>query len=129
MHCKGFAPAAPRKARVLISVPFSGLPLSRPVRILGLVGSYPANSLIRRSPILKQVHLHGVPFFGKRTFQYLLSMELYAQFPGFDSSLGQASYVLLSRMPETPVAVPLRLAWLNRTSIAVSASRISWNRI
>ena len=51
-HCKGFATAAPRRARTLISVSFSGLPLSRPVRINGLVGSYPANDLIRRRLIL-----------------------------------------------------------------------------
>jgi len=34
----------------------SGLPLPWPVRIFGLAGRYPANYLIRRSPILG---LHG----------------------------------------------------------------------
>ncbi len=58
-HCKGFAPAAPRRARDLVSVPFSGLPLSRPVRIFGLVGSYPANNLIRRRPILRHFRKHA----------------------------------------------------------------------
>ena len=53
VHCKGFAPAAPRGARTSISVSFSGLPLSRPVRIFGLVGLYPANNLIRRQLILR----------------------------------------------------------------------------
>ena len=53
VHCKGFAPAAPRRARASISVPFSGLPLSRPLRIFGLVSSYLTNDLIRRRPILK----------------------------------------------------------------------------
>ncbi len=38
VHCKGFAPAAPRGARASISVPFSGLPLSGPLLIFGLVG-------------------------------------------------------------------------------------------
>jgi hypothetical protein len=37
VHCKGFAPAAPRGARASISVPFSGLSLSRPLPIFGLV--------------------------------------------------------------------------------------------
>ncbi len=52
VHCKGFAPAAPRRARSSVSVTFSGLPLSRPVLIVGLVGHYPANNLISRRLIL-----------------------------------------------------------------------------
>ncbi len=48
VHCRGFAPAAPRRARDSISVPFSGLPLPRPLPIVGLVGLYPTNSLIGR---------------------------------------------------------------------------------
>ena len=51
VHCKGFAPAAPRRARASISVPFSRLPLSRPLPIDGLVGHYPTNDLIGRRPI------------------------------------------------------------------------------
>ena len=72
VYCRIFAPAAPRRARVLISVPFSGLPLSRPVWIFGLVGSYPANYLIHRSPILKRKHLHGVLLFGTKKFPLIL---------------------------------------------------------
>src|SRR3989344_1427821 len=53
VHCRGFAPAAPRRARVSVSVPFSGLPLSRPVLIVGLVVRYTANSLISRQLILR----------------------------------------------------------------------------
>ncbi len=53
VHCKGSAPAAPRRARASISVPFSGLGLSSPRRIAVLVGHYPTNKLIRRRPILK----------------------------------------------------------------------------
>src|SRR3989338_3548660 len=52
VHCKGFAPAAPLRARVSVSVPFSGLPLSRPVLIVGLVVLYTTNSLISRQLIL-----------------------------------------------------------------------------
>ena len=54
VHCKGFAAAAPRRARVSSSVPFSGLPLPRPVLIVGLVGHYPTNYLISRHPILER---------------------------------------------------------------------------
>ncbi len=53
VHCKGFAPAAPRRAGTSISVSLSGLPLSRPLWIIGLVGHYPANSLIHRRLILR----------------------------------------------------------------------------
>jgi hypothetical protein len=53
-HCGVCAPAARRSARALVSVPFSGLILSYPLQVIGLVGRYPANSLIRRSLIVKQ---------------------------------------------------------------------------
>ncbi len=53
-HCGGFAPAAPRRARTLISVSFWGLHLPMPLEIIGLVGRYPTNCLIPRSPILKR---------------------------------------------------------------------------
>ncbi len=52
VHCKGFAPAAPRRGRVSVSVPFSGLPLSRPLLIFGLVSLYLSNNLISRRLIL-----------------------------------------------------------------------------
>ena len=52
VHCKGFLPAAPLRARTLISVSFSGLPLSRPILISGLVSLYLTNYLISRQLIL-----------------------------------------------------------------------------
>ena len=55
-QCKGFLTAAPLRARDLISVPFSGLPLSRPVSIVGLVGRYPTNYLIDRRLIDARLH-------------------------------------------------------------------------
>ena len=54
-HCKGFAPAAPRRAGTSISVFLSGLELSFPVQIIGLVVHYTANSLIWCHLILKQL--------------------------------------------------------------------------
>ncbi len=66
-HWEVFVPAALRGARASISVPFSGRPLSRPLRIFGLVGRYLTNYLIRRHLIL------GVAFLGKNipvTFLY-----------------------------------------------------------
>ncbi len=35
-------------------MPVWGVTLSRPLRIIGLVGHYPTNYLIRRGPILKR---------------------------------------------------------------------------
>ncbi len=51
VHCKGFPPAASLRTRALVSVPFSGLGLSSPLRITGLVSHYLTNNLIRRRPI------------------------------------------------------------------------------
>ncbi len=51
VHCRSFAPAAPRRAGTSISVFLSGLPLSRPILITGLVSHYLTNSLISRHPI------------------------------------------------------------------------------
>ena len=49
VQCKGFAPAAPRRARYLVSDTVSGLLLSQPVPITGTVGRYPTVNLIGRS--------------------------------------------------------------------------------
>ena len=59
VHCKGFAAAAPRRARTSISVSFWGLPLSWPLWIFGLVGRYPANYLIHRRPIVWRRSFEG----------------------------------------------------------------------
>ena len=52
VQCKVFAPAAPRRARYLVSDTVSGLLLSQPVPIMGTVGRYPTVYLIGRSHIL-----------------------------------------------------------------------------
>ena len=52
-HCGVCAPAAHRSARALVSVPFSGPMLPHPLRVIGMVGRYPAICLIRRSLIVK----------------------------------------------------------------------------
>lgn len=45
-HCECFAPAAPRRTWVLVSVPIWGLPLTWPLPVIGLVSRYLTNSLI-----------------------------------------------------------------------------------
>ena len=53
VHCRVCVPATCRSTRALVSVPFSGLLLSYPLRVKGMVGRYPAICLIRRSLIVK----------------------------------------------------------------------------
>ena len=52
VQCKVFAPAAPRRARYLVSDTVSGLLLSQPVPIMGTVSRYLTVYLIGRSHIL-----------------------------------------------------------------------------
>jgi hypothetical protein len=59
VQCKGFAPAAPRRARNLVSDSVSGFSLSRPVPIIGTVGHYPTVYLIGRSHILQHRSVSG----------------------------------------------------------------------
>jgi hypothetical protein len=54
VQCKGFAPAAPRRARDLVSDPVSRLLLSQPVPIMGTVGRYSTVYLIGRSHVLRR---------------------------------------------------------------------------
>ncbi len=75
VHCRVFAPAAPRRARTSISVSFSGQPLSRPLRIFGLVSLYLANNLIRRQLILRP------DVSEKEFFHYQPHIRHYPQFP------------------------------------------------
>ena len=59
VQCKVFAPAAPRRARNLVSDSVSGLLLSQPVPIIGTVGRYPTVYLIGRSHILQRRSVSG----------------------------------------------------------------------
>ena len=61
-HCGVCAPAAHRSARALVSVPFSGLMLPHPLRVIGMVGRYPAICLIRRSLIVKRKRCNSRSF-------------------------------------------------------------------
>ncbi len=93
VHCKGFAPAAPRRAGTSISVSLSGLPLSRPVRIIGLVVHYTANDLIRRRPILwhkfrRNHHSRLIPL-----------SSITHSFPCLSLTKGHVNDVLLSILP------------------------------
>ena len=80
-HCRDFAPAAPRRARTLVSVSFWGLPLPWPLLIIGFVRRYHTNYLISRSPILRRHTAIPVYHLGERTFQYPSPIWDYPQFP------------------------------------------------
>ena len=51
LHCRVFAPAAPRRAWIRVSESISGLLLPQPVLITGLTVHYTGNNLISRRPI------------------------------------------------------------------------------
>ena len=51
LHCRVFAPAAPRRAWIRVSESISGLLLPQPVRITGTPVRYTGVNLIRRRPI------------------------------------------------------------------------------
>ncbi len=93
VHCKGFAPAAPRRAGTSISVSLSGLPLSRPVRIFALVGLYPTNKLIRRQLILQR------EFQRRANSRHHLLSGVTLSFPSLSLTVGQIIDVLLSILP------------------------------
>ncbi len=93
VHCKGFAPAAPRRAGTSISVSLSGLPLSWPVQIFGLVVHYTANNLICRRPILWHKF--------RRSHRSRLTplSSITHSFPCLSLTKGHVSDVLLSILP------------------------------
>ena len=53
-HCPIFPTAASRRSLGRVSVPVWLIILSDQLRIIGLVGRYPTNYLIRRGPLLLQ---------------------------------------------------------------------------
>ena len=126
-HCGGFATAAPRRAWALISVPISGLPLSRPVPVIGLVGRYPTNNLIGRGPILGRRRKHGSGALSVRNHSRHPHLSgISPSFPGLSPSQGQVSHVLRSRPPRLPRRLGgVRLACLSPTPIAVGSGRIN----
>ncbi len=96
VHCKGFAAAAPLRARVLISVPFSRLRLSSPLLIFGLVSLYLTNNLISRQLILEH-------YFSRKGRSSTNSLSGFSHsFPWLSQTQGQIIDVLLSLLPVSP---------------------------
>lgn len=76
LHCRVFAPAAPRRAWIRVSESISGLLLPQPVRITGTPVRYTGVYLIRRRPIQRRMPL------SQHTFQTYWPIRSYPQFPG-----------------------------------------------
>jgi hypothetical protein len=105
VQCKGFAPAAPRRARNLVSDSVSGLWLSSPVPITGTVGRYPTVYLIGRSRILQRC-LSETPH---SSWRFVSAVNL--SFPRVSLTEGELGHVLLSYSPRV---------WTRSTSMAKS---------
>ena len=98
-HCKGFAPAASRRTRALVSVPFSGRQLPLPLLIIGLVSRYLTNYLIRSSLILRRNGCDLPRIFLTKHSSIGEASGIDLSFPRLLPSLGQIDYLLLSRTP------------------------------
>ena len=98
-HCKGFAPAASRRTRALVSVPFSGRQLPLPLLIIGLVSRYLTNYLIRSSLILRRNGYDLPRIFLTKHSSIGEASGIDLSFPRLLPSLGQIDYLLLSRTP------------------------------
>ena len=98
-HCKGFAPAASRRTRALVSVPFSGRQLPLPLLIIGLVSRYLTNYLIRSSLILRRNGSDSPRVFPAKHSSIGGASGIDLSFPRLLPSLGQIDYLLLSRTP------------------------------
>lgn len=123
-HCKVFAPDASRRTWVLFSEPISGILLSQPIPINGLLIHYINNNLIGRGPTLRRLSF--------RTSRIPAIDALSGISPSFPGVIPvqRTSY---PRVTEPSAGLPLpprrkkhpRLTWLKRTLIAVASGRIN----
>ena len=102
-HCKGFAPAASRRTRALVSVPFSGRQLLLPLLIIGLVSRYLTNYLIRSSLILRHNGSDSPRVLPIKHSSRDGPSGINLSFPRVCQSEGQIDYLLLSRTPSVEV--------------------------
>ena len=119
-HCKGFATAAPRRARTLFSVSFSRLGLSSPLQILGLVVLYTANCLICRQLILRRRNFQRQAFPGS---------VFYGELPSLSRGCAPPWVRLLTCYGALRHSLRNRLACLSRTPLAALSRRIDGNYI
>ena len=123
-HCKVFAPDASRRTWVLFSEPISGLLLSQPIPIGGLLIRYINNNLIGRRPILwcRSFRASCIPAINALS-------GISPSFPG----VIPVQRISCPRVTEPSAGLLLppkkkkhpQLTWLNRTLIAVASGRIN----
>ena len=94
-HCRKFPTAASRRSLGRVSVPVWPVTLSGRLRIVALVGRYPANQLMRHKSILYQC----LGTFNMVTMQCPYLCGLSCRFQQLSPCLGQVTYVLLTRSP------------------------------
>jgi hypothetical protein len=97
-HCARFPTAASRRSLGRVSVPVWLIVLSDQLRIVALVGRYPANKLIRRGLILGR--RPKLPFPSAHEADGPSGIN--PGFPGLSQYRGQITHVLLTRSPLSP---------------------------
>ena len=96
-HCRKFPTAASRRSLGRVSVPVWPSTLSGRLRIVALVGLYPANQLMRHKSILAL----SLGIFNLRSMRSAGLCGLSCRFQQLSPSPGQVTYVLLTRSPLT----------------------------
>jgi hypothetical protein len=92
-HCAISLTAASRRSLGRVSVPVWGVILSDPRPVVGLVGFYPTNYLMGRSPLPRRL-------ISRRSFLSTPTLPgISGAFAPLSPSRGQVSYVLLTRAP------------------------------
>ena len=100
-HCRSLSTAASRRSLGRISVPVWPVILSDRLRVVGLVGRYPTNYLIRREPLSRR-SLAGAflsPPIGQE-----IECGISPGFPGLSPTGRQVAHVLRTRSPLTAEA-------------------------
>ncbi len=121
-HCKVFAPDASRRTWVLLSEPISGLLLSQPVPIVGLLIRHINNNLIGHRPILGRLSFRTSCIPATDALS-----DISPSFPGV-IPVPRVSYPCVTE-PSAGLPLPKKkhpqLTWLNRTLMAVASGRIN----
>ena len=114
-HCARFPTAASRRSLGRISVPMWPIILSDRLRVVGLVGRYPANYLIRREPLSRR-SLAGA--FLPSPIEPGSECGISPGFPGLSPTERQVAHVLRTRSPLTCSrrSRPVRLACVKRAA-------------
>jgi hypothetical protein len=111
VHCGRFVTAAPRRSPGSVSVPMWLAVLSDQLRVVGLVGRYPANYLIRYRPLPERLAALSTA-----RCLAVVSSGITRPFGRLSQAPGHVSDTLLTRPPLTPLRVPVRLACLSHAA-------------